>query len=62
VLDPLEQAVFDPRRSLKQAEFATLEWEDWSNNKRLLGPIGNIPHGRSRSALLCVYRGARMAA
>jgi transposase InsO family protein len=24
-------------------EFATLEWVDWFNNRRLLEPIGNIP-------------------
>ena len=24
-------------------EYATLEWVDWFNNRRLLGPIGNIP-------------------
>jgi len=24
-------------------EFATLEWVDWFSNRRLLGPIGNIP-------------------
>lgn len=24
-------------------DFATLEWVDWFNNRRLLEPIGNIP-------------------
>lgn len=24
-------------------EFATLEWVDWFNNRRLFEPIGNIP-------------------
>jgi putative transposase len=24
-------------------EFATLEWVDWFNHRRLLAPIGNIP-------------------
>ena len=24
-------------------EYATLEWVDWFNNRRLLGAIGNIP-------------------
>ena len=24
-------------------EFATLEWVDWFNNRRLLEPIGNVP-------------------
>lgn len=32
-----------PWRSLDQVEFATLEWVDWFNNRRLLEPIGNIP-------------------
>jgi transposase InsO family protein len=33
----------EPWRSFEQVEFATLEWVDWFNNKRLLEPIGNIP-------------------
>jgi transposase InsO family protein len=32
-----------PWRSAETVEFATLEWVDWVNNRRLLGPIGNIP-------------------
>jgi putative transposase len=29
---------------LESVEFATLEWVDWFNNRRLLEPIGgNIP-------------------
>jgi transposase InsO family protein len=24
-------------------EYATLEWVDWFNNRRLLEPIGNVP-------------------
>ena len=27
----------------RRDEFATLEWVDWFNNRRLLEPIGNIP-------------------
>lgn len=30
-------------RSLEAVGCATLEWVDWFNNRRLLGPIGNIP-------------------
>jgi putative transposase len=30
-------------RSFESVEFATLEWVDWFNNRRLLEPIGNIP-------------------
>lgn len=32
-----------PWRSFDDVEFATLEWVDWFNNRRLLEPIGNIP-------------------
>ncbi len=32
-----------PWRSLEAVEFATLEWVDWFNHRRLLEPIGNVP-------------------
>jgi len=32
-----------PWRSFDALEYATLEWIDWFNNRRLLEPIGNIP-------------------
>ena len=32
-----------PWRNIEEVEFATLEWIDWFNNRRLFGPIGNIP-------------------
>lgn len=32
-----------PWPSFEAVEFATLEWVDWFNNRRLLTPIGNIP-------------------
>jgi putative transposase len=32
-----------PWRSAEAVEFATLEWVDWFNHRRLLEPIGNIP-------------------
>jgi transposase InsO family protein len=32
-----------PWRSFEAVEFATLEWVDWFNNRRLLEPIGNMP-------------------
>ena len=31
-----------PWRSFEVVEYATLEWVDWFNNRRLLEPIGNI--------------------
>jgi putative transposase len=32
-----------PWRNIEAVEFATLEWVDWFNNRRLLEPIGNVP-------------------
>ena len=32
-----------PWRNLEEVEFATLEWVDWFNHRRLFGPIGDIP-------------------
>jgi putative transposase len=32
-----------PWKGLEAVEHATLDWVDWFNNKRLLGPIGYIP-------------------
>ena len=32
-----------PWRSLEAVEFATLEWVDWFNDRRLPEPIGYVP-------------------
>ncbi|NTV15067.1 MAG: IS3 family transposase, partial [Desulfobulbaceae bacterium] len=32
-----------PWKGRESVEYATLEWVDWFNNRRLLEPIGNIP-------------------
>ena len=32
-----------PWKTLDDVEYATLEWVDWFNHRRLLEPIGNIP-------------------
>jgi transposase InsO family protein len=32
-----------PWKSVEAVEFATLEWVDWFNNRRLLEPIGDVP-------------------
>ncbi len=32
-----------PWRTLDAVEYATLEWVDWFNHRRLLEPIGNVP-------------------
>jgi putative transposase len=32
-----------PWKNIEAIEYATLEWADWVNNRRLLEPIGNVP-------------------
>jgi len=32
-----------PWRSLEAVEWATLEWVDWYNHRRLLEPLGHVP-------------------
>ena len=32
-----------PWKSFEAVEFATLEWVDWFNHRRLMRPIGDIP-------------------
>jgi len=39
-----------PWKTVDQVEFATLAWVDWFNNRRLLGPIGDIPPAEFEAA------------
>ena len=39
-----------PWRSIEAVEYATIEWVDWFNNRRLLEPIGNIPPAEAEAA------------
>jgi transposase InsO family protein len=39
-----------PWRNLEEVEFATLEWVDWFNNRRLLGSIGDVPPAEYEAA------------
>jgi len=39
-----------PWRSFEAVEYATLEWVDWFNNRRLLEPIGNITPAEAEAA------------
>ena len=48
-----------PWRNLESVEYATLEWVDWFNNRRLLEPIGNIPPVEFEAAY---YNGAEASA
>src|SRR6516164_3670067 len=51
-----------PWRSLKAVEFATLEWVDWFNNRRLLEPIGNIPPAEAEERYYAMLEQPAMAA
>ena len=49
-----------PWRTVDDVEMATLVWVDWSNNRRLLGPIGQIPPVESEQAYDSLREGAVM--
>ncbi len=51
-----------PWRSLEAVEFATLEWVDWFNNRRLLEPIGNIPPAEAETRFYAQHRELAMVA
>jgi putative transposase len=51
-----------PWRSFEAVEFATLGWVDWFNNRRLLGPIGNIPPAEAEAAYYAQIEMTRIAA
>jgi putative transposase len=39
-----------PWRTMEAVEYATLEWVDWFNDRRLLEPIGNVPPAEAEAA------------
>jgi putative transposase len=51
-----------PWRSCEAVEFATLEWVDWFNNRRLLEPIGNIPPAEAEERYYAMLDEPAMAA
>ena len=51
-----------PWRSFETVEFATLEWVDWFNNRRLLEPIGNVPPAEAEAAFYAVLETRDVAA
>jgi transposase InsO family protein len=51
-----------PWRSFEAVEFATLEWVDWFNNRRLLEPIGNIPPAEAEERYYAMLTKPAMAA
>ena len=51
-----------PWKSLEAVEFATLEWVDWFNNRRLFEPIGNMPPAEAEARYYANHEEPRMAA
>ena len=51
-----------PWRSFEAVEYATLEWVDWFNNRRLLEPLGNIPPVEAEERYYAMLDDACMAA
>jgi putative transposase len=39
-----------PWKGIDQVEYATLEWVDWFNHRRLLEPIGHVPPAELEAA------------
>jgi len=51
-----------PWRNFEAVEFATLEWVDWFNHRRLLEPIGNIPPAEAEERYYAMLDETAMAA
>jgi transposase InsO family protein len=51
-----------PWRSFEAVEFATLEWVDWFNTRRLLEPIGNIPPAEAEALFYAKRKEVLLAA
>jgi len=51
-----------PWRTFEAVEFATLEWVDWFNNRRLLEPIGNIPPAEAEERYYAMLDEQKLAA
>jgi len=49
-------------KNLEAVEYATLEWVDWFNNRRLLEPIGDIPPAEFEQAYYDQPEGLAIAA
>ena len=51
-----------PWRSLEAVEFATLEWVDWFNNRRIFEPVGNMPPAETEARYYQSLNQVRLAA
>jgi putative transposase len=52
----------EPRRYFEAVEFATLEWVDWFNHRRLMRPIGDIPPAEAEERYYAMLDQPAMAA
>ena len=50
-----------PGRGIEAVEFATLEWVDWYNNRRLMEAIGNVPPAELETEYYEQQRSAKAA-
>jgi len=51
-----------PWKNLDAVEFATLEWVDWFNHRRILEPIGNIPPAEAEARYYAALEQPALAA
>ena len=51
-----------PWKSIDAVEYATLEWVDWFNHRRLLEPIGNIPPAEAEANYFAALKENAIAA
>jgi putative transposase len=51
-----------PWKSFEAVEFATLEWVDWFNHRRLMGPIGDMPPAEAEERYYAMLDEPAMAA
>jgi transposase InsO family protein len=51
-----------PWKSFEAVEYATLEWVDWFNHRRLMGPIGDIPPAEAEERYYAMLDEPAMAA
>jgi putative transposase len=51
-----------PWKNFDAVEFATLEWVDWFNHRRLLEPIGNIPPAEAEARYYATLQQPALAA
>jgi putative transposase len=52
----------EPWRSCEAVEYATLEWVDWFNNRRLLEPVGSVPPAEAEANFYAALEDEPMAA